>query len=177
MVETSAHPIHFLSSRLHFRLLFAIFLLGLNGAFAQTAPSIARTDSLVAASQARAQAQRLAEQASAATDTVGALHRLYAARRQRGRLIAGGFVLVTALGIGIDQNQDHPREFQGLVNVATVVFVVIPVLAANFFYHAQYSHKKERRAIAAFEAHQLPAPIKARLLEKFFQLPNNAVRQ
>lgn len=108
---------------------------------------------------------------------MGALHRLYAARRQRGRLIAGGFTAVVALGIALDQNQDNPQQYQGLVNIATAVFVAISVLAANFFYHAQYSQKKERRATAAFEAHQLPASTEAQLLGKFFQLPNNAVQR
>lgn len=156
-------------------LLFLILLLGNSLAFAQTAPSIARTDSLVAASQMALRDQRLAAEASAATDTAAALHRFYAARRHRGLLIAGGFVAVTGLGLAIDQA--HPQSYQGFYNIATVVFVVIPVLAANFFYHAQYSHKRERRAIAAFEAHYLPAATKARLKEKYFQLPASAIQR
>ncbi|MGI4883806.1 MAG: hypothetical protein ACRYFR_02475 [Janthinobacterium lividum] len=166
-----------LFSRLHLCLLVAIFLLGLHRTFAQTAPSMARTDSLVAASQARGQAQRLAAQAGAATDTVGALHRLFAAKRQRGHLLAGGLVLFTGLSIAIDRSASRPREFQDLAYAAFVVVVVVPILTANYCYHVQYSHKKERRAIAAFEAHRLPAATKARLLGKYFQLPANAVRQ
>ncbi len=156
-------------------LFFLVLLLGNSLAFAQTAPSIARTDSLVAASQMALLAQRLAAEASAATDTAAALHRFYAARRHRGLLIAGGFVAVTGLGLAIDQA--HPQAYQGFYNIATVVFVALPVLAANFFYHAHYSHIKERQAIAAFEAHQLPASTKAQLRGKFFQLPPSTVQR
>lgn len=166
-----------LFSRLHLCLLVAIFLLGLHRTFAQTAPSMARTDSLVAASQARAQTQWLAAQASAATDTVGALHRLFAARRQRGHLLAGGLVLVTGLGIAIDRSARRPQEFQDLAYAAAVVVVIIPVLVANYFYHTQYNHKHERRAVAAFEAHQLPTSVKSKLSKKFFLLPPNAGEQ
>ncbi|WP_140464296.1 hypothetical protein [Hymenobacter nivis] len=165
-------------------LLYLLLFLAGGRAFAQTTPSMARTDSLVAASQAVVQAQQLAAQASAATaqanaatDTVGALHRLYAARRHRRLLIAGGFIAVTAAGLAIDQNRDNPGQYQGLVNIAFVVLVGVPVLAANFFYHAHYSRKKERRTIAAFEAHQLPASTKAQLQSKFFQLPNSATQR
>ncbi len=157
-------------------LLFSLFFLASSQAFAQTTPSLARTDSLVAASQAALRAQRLAAEASAATDTAAALHRFYAARRHRGLLIAGGFASVVALGIAIDQSHDPPRQYLFYAD-ATAVFVAIPVLAANFFYHAQYSHKRERRAIAAFEAHYLPAATKARLKEKYFQLPASAIQR
>jgi hypothetical protein len=153
------------------RYLLLVLMLCLLGhqAFAQATPPAARVDSLIAAAQAKARA-------AAAVDTAAALHRLYAAKRQRGLLIAGGFVAVTALGIAIDQNRDNPGQYQGLVNVAFVVFVGVPVLAANFFYHTQYNHKKERRAIAAFEAHQLPAATKSRLQEKYFRPANSTVR-
>ncbi|AWM31488.1 hypothetical protein [Hymenobacter nivis] len=151
-----------------------LFLAGTQ-AFAQTAPSLARTDSLVAASQAEVRAQRLAAEAGAATDTVGALHRFYAARRHRGLLIAGGFASVVALGIAIDPT--NPRAFGSVYDAAIIVIVAIPVLTTNLIYHAQYSHRKERRAIEAFEAHYLPAATKARLKEKYFQLPASAIQR
>ena len=163
---------------MRFFLLFLLLFLAGTRVFAQVSPSLARTDSLVAASQATIQAQRatiqaqrLAAEASAATDTVGALHRLYAARRQRGHLLAAGLVGFTALSIVIVNNTSRPYEFQDLVQAATVVFVVVPLLVVDFVYHAQYNHRKERKAVEAFEHHQLPASIKSQLREQFFRLP------
>ena len=156
----------------YFVLFLLLFLAGTR-VFAQTAPSLARTNSLVAASQAAGRAQRLAAQVGAATDTVGALHRLFAGRRQRGHLLAGGVVLFTGLSVGIIANESAKLKggYEALTYVATVVFVAVPLLVADFGYHAQYNHRKERKAVEAFEHHQLPASVKSQLREQFFRLP------
>ncbi|WP_380266149.1 hypothetical protein [Hymenobacter caeli] len=167
---------------MRFYLVFAFFLLATGAVSAQTAPPISRLDSALAISQAQvqalqaqAQAQVLQAQAQAATDTAAALHRLFMRRRQRGHLLAAGLVGFTALSVGVVNNTSRPYEFQGLFQAAFVVVVVVPLLIGSFAYHAQYNHRRERRAVEAFERHQLPAAVKSQLQRQFFELPTKAM--
>lgn len=45
----------------------------------------------------------------------------------------------------------------------------IAIIAVDFVFGDAYSRKNEQRAIAAFEAHQLPRHLKRRLKARYFQ--------
>jgi hypothetical protein len=106
-----------------------------------------------------------------APDTVAALHRLYAAKRRKVLPIVAGTVAADALGIAVVgatvQNRgllDGRDILQGLVGALGVIAVGTEAL----FYTSSYSRKKEERAIAAYQAHQLPRHLKRQLKARYF---------
>ena len=106
-----------------------------------------------------------------APDTVAALHRLYAAKRRKLLPIVAGTVAADAIGIAVVgatvQNRgllDGRDILQGLVGALGVIAVGTEVL----FYTGSYGRKKEERAVAAYQAHQLPRHLKRQLKARYF---------
>jgi hypothetical protein len=142
---------------------------------------VASTNKLVLA-QTTAPATRLdslrASPASAtlpptATDTVAALHQLFAARRQGRNVLVAGTILTLGLYAVINQQAAAPslsRDFNSLVSL----LLIPPLVAWEYVHNARYSHKKEEQAITALAAHQLPAWVKAQLHTQFFRPPASA---
>jgi hypothetical protein len=137
---------------------------------------------LLAGTSLVAQAQQVApvQAAVAAPDTVAALHRLFAAKRKKLVPIVGGTIVADVAGIAIIGATvesggliDGRVVGQALTGILGVVMVGTEVL----FYTAIYGKRKEQRAVAAFEAHQLPRHLKRQLKAKYFQeLPPAAQR-
>jgi peptidoglycan/LPS O-acetylase OafA/YrhL len=142
------------------RFLLVALLLASRPGFAQPRRPAARPDTLAM------------EPATPAPDTVAALHRLFAAKRKKLLPIVAGTVAADALGIAVVGATVDSRGWvdsralgQALVGVLGVVAVGTEVL----FYTATYSRKKEQRAVAAYEAHQLPRHLKRQLKARYFQ--------
>jgi peptidoglycan/LPS O-acetylase OafA/YrhL len=143
----------------HLFFLVALLLASRLGS-AQTLGSAARPDTLAMGP------------ATPALDTVAALHRLFAAKRKKRLPIVAGTIAADALGIAVvgatvDSGGwvDDRALGQALVGVLGVIMVGTEVL----FYTAAYSRKKEERAVAAYEAHQLPRHLKRQLKARYFQ--------
>ncbi|MFD1466959.1 hypothetical protein ACFQ48_01885 [Hymenobacter caeli] len=154
-------------------LLLAVLLLANGVAFAQARPPVSRPDSVATGAPA-----------PAAPDTLAALHRLFATRRQRRNYVAGGTALVAVGGLVIGSSGARPSGSggggsygigggAGLDGMAIGTFFtgVVGALAlgGELIYYVQYSEKNERRAVAAFEAHRLPRGLRRELKPKFFR--------
>jgi hypothetical protein len=108
-----------------------------------------------------------------ATDTVAALHRLFAARRAGRNVLVAGTILTLGLYAVINQQAADPslsRDINSLVGLV----LIPPLVAWEYVHHARYSHKKEQQALAAFALHQLPASVKVLLHAQFFRPPASA---
>ncbi len=104
--------------------------------------------------------------APAGPDTVAAIHRLFAAKRTRGRIITGVLAagaLSAAFSIA-DDGWFSRGDYIILYSLLASPFVV-----GNLLYHASYSKKREARAQADFEAHRLSPGLKRRLKPRYFQ--------
>lgn len=144
---------------------------------------------LLAAGPAAAQAPRVLASpntagapaiATAAPDTVAALHRLFATKRKKLLPIVVGTLAADAAGIAVIGATVEPG---GLIDgrvvgqVLTGMLGVVVIGTEVLFYGANYSKSKEQRAVAAFEAHQLPRHLKRQLKARYFQeLPPAAQR-
>lgn len=141
--------------------------------------SISRTlllTGLLSSGSPVAQAQQAAPTtslaASAAPDTVAALHRLFAAKRKKLVPIVAGTLAADVAGIAIIGSTVESGGFvDGRVigQALTGILGVVAVGAEVLFYATVYGKKKEARAVAAFEAHQLPCHLKRQLKAKYFR--------
>ncbi|WP_382315562.1 hypothetical protein [Hymenobacter bucti] len=109
-------------------------------------------------------ADSLAAPLAADTDTVAALHRLFASQRRKRSYVVG----VTAVVVGAGLIPDSSPGAIISQRVA-VLFLGIPVLGAELLYYNAFSQKREQRAVAAFEAHQLPRALRRRLKARYFR--------
>jgi hypothetical protein len=110
--------------------------------------------------------------ATPAPDTVAALHRLFAAKRKKLLPIAAGTMAADALGIaavGATVEGGGLIDARALGQVLVGMLGVVVVGTEVLFYTTTYSHKKEQRAVAAFESHQLPRHLKRQLKARYFQ--------
>lgn len=152
----------------HLFLLVALLLASRPGS-AQTLPPAPRPDTLA----------RVV--ATPAPDTVAALHRLFAAKRKKLLPIVAGTIAADVIGIGLIGATEQGGGFLDprALDQAVVGFLGVLVVGTEvLFYTTSYNHKKERRAIAAFEAHQLPRHLKRQLEARYFQnLPPKAHSQ
>ncbi len=143
-------------------LLLLVLLLAGSPAFTQTAPPTSRPDSLVAGALA-----------PAAPDTLAAIHKLFATRRQRRRYLVGGTALATVGGMVIvaASTPYDTGSFQGLdraINTTLIGGIGLGVLGAEFIYYHQYSRKKERQAVDAFQQQKLPEYLRQQLKTNYF---------
>ena len=134
---------------LRYCFLFAALLLLGRPAAAQTP---ARPDSL--------------EVSAPALDTAAALHRLFAAKRTRGRIITG-VLAAGALSAAFSVADDG--WFSRGDYIILYPLLASPLVVGNLLYHASYSKKREARAQADFEAHRLSPGLKRRLKARYFR--------
>ena len=114
-----------------------------------------------------APAVTLTQPVPAAPDTVAAIHRLFAHKRPVRLAVLGA-----NLGLGVASYLDgiHTND---PVGVGLTYIFIVPVFAGTtlgiLLGSAQYSHRKEARALQAFEMHQLPERIRQRLKPRYFR--------
>ena len=153
----------------YFLLLLAL-LLAAGPAVAQTSPTAVRSDSLSVA--------------QSAPDTAAAIHRLFVAKRHVFRYVALGtltaattaIVVVTTApatesrsggggyGFGLGNSGDN----RGSVALG-IGLTSVPVLLVETLFCAGWSRKKERRALEAWQRHQLSAFYHRKLKPKYFK--------
>ncbi len=123
--------------------------------------------------------------AQPATDTVAAIHKLFAKRRRQQTFGAVGIVVGTGAAIGLISAFAHSSGGGGggaygitssgsgnddsNITSLGVGILAIPVLAGELLYFDRYNRKREREAVSAFEAHQLPKWLRRKLKSKFFR--------
>jgi peptidoglycan/LPS O-acetylase OafA/YrhL len=110
--------------------------------------------------------------AAQAPDTVAALHRLFAAKRKKLLPIVAGTVAASTAGVVIVGSTVDSGGFiddRAVGQALSVIVGVAAVSAEVLFYSIAYGKTKEQRAVAAFEAHQLPRHLKRQLKAKYFQ--------
>lgn len=104
----------------------------------------------------------------AAPDTVAAIHRLFAARRQQRNLIALGAVGAAGLGTGITPTSND-RMFTSGDYAKLYGAGAAAIIAVDFAFGNSHSRKNEQRALADFQAHRLPRYLRRQLKAKYFQ--------
>ncbi|MGI4759840.1 MAG: hypothetical protein ACRYF0_03980 [Janthinobacterium lividum] len=151
-------------------LLLASLLLTGGSVAAQTAPVAASAGLTAAAPTARL----------AAPDTLAALHRLFATKRQRQGYIVGGTVVAAVGTAGLvvanrpaESGSSNGGEF-GVVapnnlDLAMVGVVAVPVVLAEALLLGGWGHKYEQRVIATWQQqHQLPRSVRRQLKPSYF---------
>lgn len=106
-----------------------------------------------------------------ASDTLAALHQLFAAKQKKlifillgtaAAELAGQVVVGTSVkGGGLIDEQAIDQVF--------MVLLAVPVVTAEVFFYSRYNRKHEQRAVEAFNAHHLPQYLKRQLKAKFFR--------
>ena len=138
-------------------LLFAGLLLAAGPAAAQPA----------ATSAAGLAAPTLAP-AAPVPDTVAAIHRLFAARRQRRNLIAVGAVGGALAGTAVASN--HYDRFLTTADYGKLYGLgALLAIAVDFVAMMDYSRREERLATSDFEAQRLSPRLKRRLKARYFR--------
>ena len=104
----------------------------------------------------------------AAPDTVAAIHRLFAARRQQRNLVALG--AVGAAGLGTAATPIPNGTFFNRGDYAKVYGIgAAAIIAVDFAFGNSHSRKNEQRALDDWQAHQLPRHLKRQLKARYFQ--------
>jgi len=167
---------------MHYFFLLLVLLVATGAAVAQKLPVATRPDSVVAA--------------PVAPDTAAAIHRLFAGRRQRRDIIAASLGLSLVAGtIGSLVTAENPGTTGGrsILNLdgapgsssgntgsqsstsgAATGWVLCaalpwPFIAIDYAAYADYSRKREKKAVAAYEAGHLSSRIRKELLAKYLQ--------
>lgn len=163
----------------YFLLLLAL-LLAAGPAVAQNPAVAARPDSLPAT--------------QAATDTAAAIHRLFAAKRKRRDIIAAGLGLSLVAGtVGSLATAKNPSPSGSLLNLGGApgsstgnagsqssassgdigwllcAALSWPLIVVDYVAYAGYSRKREKKAMADYEAGYLSIRLRKRLQAKCFQ--------
>lgn len=145
------------------RLVFLFLLLGVlasRPARAQNGLAVARTST--------------APTPAAPPDTAAAIHRLFARRRTHGHRVVpitlGIGAALTVVGAFDNPPGNDPLEV-GLARLFAVVAGVgtTTIVASELIRYGRYSRLNEQRALAQFQAHQLPASLQDQLKPKYFQ--------
>jgi len=104
--------------------------------------------------------------APASPDTLAAIHRLFAGRRQRRNLIAAGAAGAALVGTAATPPDRFlsTGDYAKLYGLGAAVIII-----ADFLFGDDYSRKNEQRAVASFEAHQLAKPLKRKLKARYFR--------
>jgi len=106
--------------------------------------------------------------APAAPDTLAAIHRLFAARRQRRNLIAVG--AVAAAGVGTAVAANHYDRFFSTADYGKLYGLsAVLIIAVDFIANMDYSRKEEQLAVESFQAHQLSPRLRRRLKARYFR--------
>ncbi len=127
-----------------------------------------RAAAQVAPPPPRPEAPALAAPA-APTDTVAALHRLFAERRQRRNILVGVTgALTVGLAIGAGASTSG-QEFISPAGAAILVGILGGVVVASeLAFFGKYSRKKEQRAVERFQAHRLDRDLRRKLKPRYF---------
>jgi hypothetical protein len=104
--------------------------------------------------------------APAAPDTLAALHRLFAGRRQRRNLIAVGAAGAALVGTAVTPADRFlsTGDYAKVYGLGAAVIILV-----DFVFGDAYSRKNEQRAVARFEARQLPRSLKRKLKSRYFR--------
>jgi len=109
--------------------------------------------------------------APAASDTVAALHRLFAAKRKNNKRSLAGTAGVAAIG-GVVLGTAPPgfiiSEQAGL-GIAIIAFVSFPAFVVEAVMAMEYNKKNEQRAIDSYQAHQLSRHLTRQLKARYFR--------
>lgn len=102
---------------------------------------------------------------SAAPDTLAAIHRLFAGRRQRRNLIAVGAAGAVLVGTATTPPDGFftTGDYAKLYGLGAAAIIIV-----DFVFGDTYSRKNEQRAVDSFEAHQLPQSLKRKLKGRYF---------
>jgi hypothetical protein len=141
--------------------LLLVALLGASGQTrAQISRSAARPDSLTA---------------SAAPDTLTAIHRLFAAKRKR-QGYATGATAVVAIATLITLTNNQPARASGSNDLDALVgaFVTLPLIPAVAIGFGGWGAKYERQVVEQWQQHRLPRQVKRALKANYFQ-PTKAI--
>lgn len=139
--------------------------------------SISRTlllTGLLSSGSPVAQAQQAAPTtslaASAAPDTVAALHRLFAAKRKRQGYATGATTLV-AVGTLIAINGNQPVRGPGSSDLAAAfgALVTLPLIPAVAIGFGGWGARYERQVVEEWRQHRLPRHVKRALKAKYFR--------
>ena len=136
-------------------LLAALWLIGY-AAVAQATPPLPRPEAPALAGP------------GAPTDTVAALHRLFAERRRRRNVIVGvtgGLTLAAVVSIASDNHGSG--DFAGVIAVFYGILGGV-VATSELFFFKKYSTKNEQRAVDSFQAHRLPDELRRKLKPQYF---------
>ncbi|AMR26853.1 hypothetical protein A0257_06860 [Hymenobacter psoromatis] len=118
----------------------------------------------------------------AASDTVAALHRLFAAKRQTQSYVVAGTTLAVLAGVIIVamQPEEHGGSGGGFAlssgpmfssaDQAGLVagFLGVPILTTELLVYGSFSRRNEAQALADFRAHQLSKYLRRKLKAKYF---------
>jgi hypothetical protein len=140
---------------------------------------------LLAVTSIKAQDSLTIPQASSLTafqavpDTAAAIHRLFAAKRKTCTYVMGGTALAVGAGSltalsqpsrGTGGGGGFSAGVDGRPIIATFIGVLgVPVLGAELLLLGGWGHRKEQRAIDAFEKHQLSNNLKRKLTLRYFR--------
>lgn len=138
-------------------LLLLILLLSGSPVSAQVNQPAARPDSVA-----------LAATATAGADTLAAIHRLFAARRQRSHLITGVVVGGGVVGFLGDTFSSEVHFFKPADGLLFYCLLAAPYELTNLLCHRRYTKKAEELALADSRTHQLSPKLKRRLKKKYF---------
>ena len=123
---------------------------------------------LLAAGPAARMATPTLTLAASAPDTVAAIHRLFAARRQRRNFIAVGAVGGALVGTAAASNH-YDRFFTTADYGKLYGLGALLIVAVDFVATMDYSRREERLAISDFEAQRLSPRLKRRLKARYFR--------
>jgi peptidoglycan/LPS O-acetylase OafA/YrhL len=104
----------------------------------------------------------------AAPDTLAAIHRLFAARRQRRNLIAAGAAGAALAGTAV-ASTTYDRFFSTADYGKLYGLGAGLIIAVDFIATMDYSRKEERLAVESFQNHQLSPRLKRRLKARYFR--------
>ncbi|MGI4737285.1 MAG: hypothetical protein ACRYG7_19135 [Janthinobacterium lividum] len=163
--------------------LFIALLLAVLPATAQSSLAAARSDWPLATQATPSVAAQTP--LTAASDTVAAIHRLFAKRRLRRSLIASGLgagALVGAVSSGASGGGSNSHgssgyggfggagvRFDGADYLLLYAIVAAPLILLDFVVYANYSRKREAWVVEEFQAHRLPAKLRHKLKPRYFR--------
>ena len=105
--------------------------------------------------------------APAAPDTVAAIHRLFAARRERSvPFILGAASVVLTGGVMMGTARSDLRQSVGGFSTGLIGLIIMTYGLATAL---DYNKKSEQQAVEDFQMHKVPRYLKRRLKPKYFQ--------
>lgn len=106
----------------------------------------------------------------ATPDTIAALHRLFAAKRKKLKIILLGTAAAEVAGQVITSSTVQSGSIidDRAISQFFVAVLAVPVVLAEVLFYSQYNQAHEHRAMDKFQSHQLPPHLKRQLKAKYF---------